>query len=316
MTRSAAEVEAEVEASRSELDRNVEALKQKMTPGQLFDEATRMAGGSGQAIASKFVEQAKANPMPLAVMGLGLAWLMVSNNRQQTSSSSYAYPVGGETRSFASEGDVAMSTGATYETSYASTTYEAGEFETTSGGGIKGKVQGIGQKASGLLSGAKDKVAGARHKVSDGASSMGQGGRSAMHGLTNRATDAAGTVRQKAGQVGQRAQQSFSDTMQSEPFMIAGLGLIVGAAIGAALPATAAEDRMLGEKRDQLLNRGKDMAKTGVQQASSAAQAAYGSVKSELQNSSGEGDLTERVETATRAGVQAARDEIQPGQAH
>ena len=70
MMKSAEEVEREVEASRGELDRTVEALKDKMTPGQIFDEATRAMGGAGQQVMSKFVDQARENPMPLAVMGL------------------------------------------------------------------------------------------------------------------------------------------------------------------------------------------------------------------------------------------------------
>ena len=67
MTKTAADIEREVEASRSNLDRTVESLKDKMTPGQLFDETSRALGSTGQQVFAKFVEQAKENPMPLAV---------------------------------------------------------------------------------------------------------------------------------------------------------------------------------------------------------------------------------------------------------
>ncbi|RAK57684.1 DUF3618 domain-containing protein [Phenylobacterium deserti] len=307
MSRSAAEVEAEVEAQRSELDRNVEALKQKMTPGQLFDEATRMAGGSGQQIAAKFVEQAKANPMPLAVMGLGLAWLMVSNNKQQTSGySGYSsgYSSLDEPRSFAAESGVgAMSDTGGYE---AVSGYD-GTTPDSHGGvasGLKDKAQGVAGKASSALSGAKE-------KLTSGASSVGQSSRSAAHSAKQTVGNVAGAARQRAGAATQHAQQTFTDALNSEPLLIAGLGIVVGAAIGAALPATPAEDRMLGQHRDKLLNKGRDLAQTGLSQAGSAAQAAYGSVKQELKADDGR-DLSEKVESAARSGVQAARDQIQP----
>lgn len=304
MSRSAAEVEAEVEAQRSELDRNVEALKQKMTPGQLFDEATRMAGGSGQQIAAKFVEQAKANPMPLAVMGLGLAWLMMSNNRQ---SAGYDSGYRSEPRSFAAESGLgAMSDTGGYE---AVSGYDG---SMPSGGGVasglKEKAHGVADKASSALSGAKEKLSG-------GASSIGQSGRSAAHSARQTVGNVAGAAKQRAGAATQHAQQTFMDALNSEPLLIAGLGIVVGAAIGAALPATAAEDRLIGEHRDKLLNKGRDLAQTGLSQAGSAAQAAYGSVKDELRSDDGRG-LSEKVESAARSGVQAAREQIQPGQAH
>lgn len=292
--RTSAEVEAEVEASRSELDRNVEALKQKMTPGQLFDEASRLMGGTGQQVASRFAEQAKANPMPLAVMGLGLAWLMASNNKSPTTSYGYAEP-----RSFADEGGVGL--------------YETGGGATSgSGGGIKEKVQGV-------LSTAKDKVANAKDKVSSAGASAAQSGRSAGQNLSSMGrsagqnlSSAAGQVRNKAGQVGQQAQQTFTDTLEREPLLIAGLGVIVGAAIGAALPNTRAEHRMMGEHRERLLGKGKELAQSGMEKAGAAAQATYGAVKTELKNGDSARPTEDRLADAARSGVQAAQEHLQP----
>lgn len=287
MNRTAAEVEADVEASRSELDRNVEALKMKMTPGQMFDEAARMMGGTGQQVASKFAEQAKANPMPLAVMGLGLAWLMVSQNKQP-SYGSYA----GETRSFAPGSEYGA-------------VWQDGASDSASHSGLKDKVHDLGEKAS-------DAVASMKEKLAGGAHSMGDGGRAAGQHI-GAAADAA---RMRAAQMGHQAQRTFLDTLQSEPLLIAGLGLFVGAAVGAALPSTSVEDRVMGDKRDDLVNRGKEAVHGGLQQANSVAQSAYGAVKSELASSEGDDrDVGQKLEDAVRSGVQAVRDEA-PGAAH
>jgi len=275
--RTSAEVESEVEASRDHLDRNMEALKQKMSPGQLFDEAARMFGGAGQEVASRFVEQAKANPMPLAVMGLGLAWLLASDNRRPAASTGYV----GEPRSFAGASDVGGADG-----------------------GLRGKAHAAGERAHEMMEGLQERVGGARAAAADAT-------RSAGESMGSIAADA----RERAGQVGHQARRTFMDTMESEPLLVAGLGLVVGAAIGAALPATEAENRMMGERRDHLVEKGKALAQSGVEKAGAAAQATYNAAKSELSHGDDARPPAERLADAARSGVQAARDQS-PGAPH
>lgn len=271
MTKSAAEVEAEVEASRGSLDRTVEALRDKMTPGQIFDEATRAMGGAGQQVFSKFVEQAKENPMPLAVMGLGLAWLMTSNRK--SGASAYRETYNDEPRSFSAE----------------------------SGAGVGDRLQAAGDKASGLISEARDKVAGLKEQAADS-------GRRAKESLSSAASMAA----ERAQQYGQSAQRSFTNLLESEPLLIGAAGLLVGAAIGASLPPTETEDRLVGGLRDDLVEKGKDLAQSGMQQAGEVAQAAYGGLKSELERSADrEGSVAERAEDAARSAVQSAQSQGQ-----
>ena len=284
--RTSAEVEADVEASRNDLDRNVEALKQKMTPGQLFDEAARMMGGTGRQVASKFAEQAKANPMPLAVMGLGLAWLMMSNS-QAPSRPGRPGAVAAEPRSFADDFDVEAA-------------YAFGEGESGGPEELKDRARELGDKAHGVVSAVQEKMTSARAAVAGG-------GRTAGHALSS----GVHSVRQGASHAGRRAQQTFLDTLEGEPLLLAGAGLLVGVAIGAALPATEVEDRMLGETRDRLLERGKSLAQSGVEKAGAAAQATYGAVKAELQEQDPERAPADRLADAARSGVQAAQERLQ-----
>jgi hypothetical protein len=255
MTKTAADVEREVEASRGALDRTVDALRDKMTPGQLFDEASRAMGGAGQQVMTKLVEQAKENPMPLAVMGLGLAWLMSTSGRSRG-----AAPPG----------------------------YRRPQDYVSAEPGLGARVHAAGDKVSDLVTEARDRVSGA-------ASSVGELGRSAAD---------------RAGEYTDRAQRSFAQVLEREPLLLGAAGLLVGAAIGAALPATAIEDRMVGPMRDKVLDKGKDLAQTGMQQAGEVAHTAYAALKTELQESADSGaSAAERVEDAVRAGASAARDE-------
>jgi hypothetical protein len=254
MSKTAADVEREVEASRGNLDRTVDALREKMTPGQLFDEASRAMGGAGQQVVTKFVDQAKENPMPLAVMGLGLAWLMSTSGKSTPSAPrGYRRPE---------------------------------DYVSAQGGDLGERAQAAGEKVSDLISGAREKVSGAASSVGD----LGRG--------------AAG----RAGEYTERAQRSFAQILEREPLLLGAAGLLLGAVVGAALPATDIEDRMVGPMRDKVLDKGRDIAQSGMGQASEVVQTAYSALKTELQESADSGaSAGERVEDAVHAGASAVR---------
>lgn len=279
MTKSAEDVEREVEESRLELDRTVDALKERMTPNQLFDDASRAVGGAGRDMLSSLVNQAKENPMPVAMIGLGLAWLMASSAKSHRPHDGTYGSSPYEPRSFGPDGGA----------------HRLGDTAHRLGEKVSDGVHAAGSRASDVLSTAQG-------RVQDAAASATQAGRSAARQVGMRADD-----------YRHQAQRTFQDAMDRDPILIGGLALVVGAAIGAALPATAAEDSWVGETRDKLLDKGKDAVEDGFQKAQGVAQSAYGAVKSELQASDGGGDLAQRVADAARAGVHAAKEETQGG---
>jgi hypothetical protein len=80
MNTSAQDAEREVEASRARFDETVDALKEKLTPGQMFDEMSRsFAGSSGGEMFANFGSQVRDNPLPLALIGAGVALLAMKS---------------------------------------------------------------------------------------------------------------------------------------------------------------------------------------------------------------------------------------------
>lgn len=80
MNTSAQDAERAVEASRARLDETVDALKEKLTPGQMFDEMTRsFAGTSGGEMFANLGSQVRDNPLPLALIGAGVALLAMKS---------------------------------------------------------------------------------------------------------------------------------------------------------------------------------------------------------------------------------------------
>lgn len=91
MNRSSQEIEQEVESARNELDRTVDALKDKMSPGQLIDEISRsLKGGGAGDMMENLGAQVRENPMALAMIGAGMAWLMLGKGETKSGGSAAA----------------------------------------------------------------------------------------------------------------------------------------------------------------------------------------------------------------------------------
>ncbi|HUG21528.1 DUF3618 domain-containing protein [Piscinibacter sp.] len=79
------EIEAQIERTRSDLDQTLSAIESRLTPGQLMDQGLDYLRHSGaRQYVSNLGESAKNDPLPLALVGVGLAWLMASNGRARS----------------------------------------------------------------------------------------------------------------------------------------------------------------------------------------------------------------------------------------
>src|SRR3954470_8459415 len=89
----AAQLERETERTRAELADTLSELRASMAPGRLFERLTdQVTHGAAAEYTRNLKDQAVANPIPLAMVGAGLAWLMLSSrSKQPTVSNSAAY---------------------------------------------------------------------------------------------------------------------------------------------------------------------------------------------------------------------------------
>ena len=73
------EIQAEIQRTRREMDGTLHAIENRLTPGQLYDQGMQyLRNNGGTEFLSNLGEQAKRNPMPVALAGIGLAWLMAT----------------------------------------------------------------------------------------------------------------------------------------------------------------------------------------------------------------------------------------------
>ena len=79
------EIQAEIARTRQEMDGTLNALENRLTPGQLYDQGMQyLRNNGGTEFVSNLGQQAKHNPLPVALVGIGLAWLMATNRSSGT----------------------------------------------------------------------------------------------------------------------------------------------------------------------------------------------------------------------------------------
>ena len=97
-----------------------------------------------------------------------------------------------------------------------------------------------------------------------GATSVGQ---RVIGTVTDAGRDSAMAVRDKASDVTERAQKTFFGTIEQNPLLVAGVGLLVGGLIASALPRTDIEDDLVGDASTAAKRRAQDAASQGFETA-------------------------------------------------
>ncbi|WP_026868826.1 DUF3618 domain-containing protein [Inquilinus limosus] len=277
------QLERESEQYRAALSDSLAELRTRMTPGHVLDEVMGYTRDStGAAFVGNLKRQAVDNPLPLALVGTGLAWLMLAGTGRA------------EAREPSESG---AAVGARTDT----------EEDTAGGGaGITEMASRPGDKASDL----GQRVGTA---VEAAGSTIGGGVSSAYEGIASRASRGASAVGGSAAAVGHRmasVTQSFRQLCRDEPLVLAGLGIAIGAALGAMLPETEIENRTVGSSKDKLKQEAEDFALRQLDKADQVAEHAVKEAGAEAERLglTGEGVTDEAVAALERGNVVPPRD--------
>jgi len=258
------QLERETEQTRARLAETLEELK-TMTPGRVLDEVLDYAKEGGGDLLRGLGRQVSDNPIPAALIGAGLVWMMVGHGKTNGSTAPRTNGNGQSTReAISSATDSAIQMGSEF--------------------GSKAREMGsdIGERASDAAQSVKDTMQSAASSVSSTASAIGESASSAYDRVAETATrakwavkDAAYSAKESAVALEESAvaaTRSVFDFCKDQPLVLAGLGLAIGAALGAAIPETEAEDRLMGETADQLKEKAQAVASDQLQLAKSVGQ--------------------------------------------
>ncbi|MDB5507462.1 MAG: nutrient deprivation-induced protein [Devosia sp.] len=77
-----AQLAREAEEQRQKLDQRLDEIQQRLSPGQLIDEALSYTKHGGGEFAGNLAHAVTANPLPVALVGVGLFWLIAGGGVQ------------------------------------------------------------------------------------------------------------------------------------------------------------------------------------------------------------------------------------------
>ncbi|HWA19856.1 MAG TPA: DUF3618 domain-containing protein [Devosia sp.] len=317
--KSSAELEREVKAQRDRVEARIGEIKDRLSPGQLLDEALAYTKDGGSHFASNLGHQVTANPLPVALIGIGLAWLMAPNggNAAHASTKSYeadSYPyariAAGGLRRISHSADESGQWWSEFETDdgdiYRARSTEqghrAGHFTDKAGRIFSGFIDDAGNRIRQFQDEAGNTLSDAQGWANHGWHDLRDGIGHALHGVRSAASSAmsgtmSGTRHLGNGMQSQSDQltRQLSGLFDQQPLIAGALAFAAGAALGAALPHTEGEDKLVGEPADKLRREagkaagklykaGKDQAADLYDKAADKAGRVYADAKDELSN--------------------------------
>jgi ElaB/YqjD/DUF883 family membrane-anchored ribosome-binding protein len=164
----------------------------------------------------------------------------------------------------------------------------------------QGDFSPVTDSASDMASGVRDQIGDLGDKASDLA-------RSATDSLSGMADDAQQALRDRSRELAESARSSaqsgVSFVLEDQPLLLAAIGLAAGATLGAIIPATPQENRLMGDARDKVAEFAGETAKQKLDEFGNAASEATERLKSAVK---------ERAGLATEDLGEVAKDVVEP----
>lgn len=256
-SRRAREIQTEIAHTRAEMSETIEALQEKLRPGNLVADATDKvktattekvksmadtASGTAQDVAREtrdraydIVEGAKQNPIPALMIGAGVAWLLMDRSRNKGN----GYGGRAQRSEYSRTGERG---------------YESGDYYRSTGQPLYSDAD-YGRQTTGGDS------------------------------ITGRSMEAVSDVRDTARRTARRTQSQMQRMLNENPLLVGAAAVLVGAAVGASLPETERENELMGEARDSVVDRAQEAARDAASTVREVAGEAAGKVAGKVTSS-------------------------------
>ena len=292
--RSPEEIQRDIDRTRAEIGETIETIRQKMSPGELLDQALDYFKNSGPSqFTSNLGETVKNNPVPVTLIGLGIGWLMLAGSRD--SHPSRTWGTSSHTRD--SVGAAASSTAA-----------KAGQM-----------MQGARERTGAAREHMGEMAHSAQERMGEASARLGE----VAEGARYQMGEAAARMRHQVRSQSAQARDTFNYLRDEQPLILGVLGFALGAALGAGLPPTRHEDELMGEMRDEAMNRVREV---GAEQLDKAKHVATAASEAAMEEADKEGvshqnvdqrlrEVGDKVERVAQAAGHAAKEEAQKPEA-
>lgn len=317
---SPAELEQDAERVRAQIADTAEHLKDKMSPGQLMDEVVNyLKDGDASQFMTNLKTQVRDNPLSLAMIGGGLAWLMMGSGVPKPGAAGVHRSQDGVRSGPRTYGtaSVPASTGIGHVSPEPHRSRESavGDGKSSAGDG----APGLGQRVSDTTGSVSAAMGAASESVGHTVQSAGDTLREGMHEARDAATERLSSAADAGADLANRARTTFLDVLEREPLVLGAIGVAVGAAIGAMLPATRVEQEYLGQASADARQRAGTAVAEGIETARHAAADAYSAARDEADRQGlmpGGEPIAERVAAVAKAAgeeLKSAKDQALHG---
>ncbi|MCA9972178.1 MAG: DUF3618 domain-containing protein [Anaerolineales bacterium] len=284
-----AEIRDQIAQTRTEMEQTIDQIQDRLSPEHIrqqtqeaireatigkVEDMTHRAEREVSSWGRKFARTVRENPVPMALIGLGIGWLAISENNGETypytTEEYYPYDAAGQYR------------GTRYEQRRAADDeWRRGDYprdewgrrddRRSDAGHAAEKVQeraahmaeSVQERADEALTLAERRARAFREQV----------GETAEH-TQQRVEETAEQLEARARRTVRRTKRTFWETMNENPLAVGATAVAVGALVGMALPASEPENRWMGESRDHLVEEAKEAVQETVQKAQTVAQEA------------------------------------------
>ena len=299
-------IERDLAATRARMDGRLDELQDHFTPKQMLNDAfAYFSGGDGADFTKDLVTRAKANPMPVALTAIGIAWLMASARTSSATPGPRPRHDDLDARLRAAEGNVPRLDHDDDE-SYAGRLDDA-----------RGRVVGV-------FRGTSDTASSYAERIKDAVASASQRLRETSHDLTAGAGKHGAALHEGTQNMANSTRTALS-SVASNPFALGGVAALVGLLAGTLLPVSDEEKNALGSTATKLRTAGRDLAQDVVDRGGHIATDTLGAIKGsaeahglsgdrpvgELLGHAKSGNLLGNVKQVAQETVQAGRDSVQ-----
>jgi ElaB/YqjD/DUF883 family membrane-anchored ribosome-binding protein len=252
-------IAADIRITQERLGDTVEEIGERFNPTRLKEElksdirdatigkVENMAQQTAEMVSDaqrSLMQSIRENPVPVVMVGIGLGWMILNASRKHTGSNSQYddHQRRGSRSMYDDEQSASWST----------------MYDDEQG-------RGYGRQESGTLDRAKNKASEVADSVKEKSSRIADKAQRKASEVGERAEEMAGRVADETRMQTRRVEQAFQDN----PLVIGAAALALGLAAGLAIPSTEKESELMGDTRDELVDKVKDVAedtKSKVQQ--------------------------------------------------
>jgi len=221
--------------------------------------ASESVGGLRQSV----FDTIKANPMPAALVGLGVSWMFL--NRPTARS---AAP--GTVNGYASGGRA-----------FAPTTYSTRPYG--------GRIHGVAETESGIgaaANAAQQSVGRAVDRVQQTAGEGVEQVQSTASQMMEQVGDTSGQVIDQVQEQASRAQGFLQRQLEENPLLVGAVAVAIGSVLAGTVRSTPREDEMLGPARDRLMGNAKELTHETMDKVSRVLDEAQSAAKQEAKEQS------------------------------